>query len=234
MTALTNEELLKLCTDTIMSEAMNELKGICPGSDKRLALKLARALRDHLRTQTPQAVTREQIARKDELEIAKHILGLIFPKANDADFSMFVQRHGVHIAAIIRADRDTEKSAPTPTLQDAPELDATDFAHPAWWRGHIHGTDGSVRAIESYFIEDRIAGVVNHEGLRKLRERIHVMRAPTPTPLTEEERYRLFTTITQFCCEDASVELNRAFRPEFVWKLVERLSASPTAQKGEA
>lgn len=62
-------------------------------------------------------------ARKDEIEIAKHILGLIFPKANDADFAMFVERHGVHIAAIIRADRNAartsqaEAQAPTTAAQ---------------------------------------------------------------------------------------------------------------------
>ena len=56
--------------------------------------------------------TQERIA---EIDIAKHILSLIFPKANDADFKGFVERHGVHIAAIIRADRAVGAPAPAPT-----------------------------------------------------------------------------------------------------------------------
>lgn len=101
MTELTNEELAEIEKRHADCEAFYAGHGgYRPDWHKDRAALLAK-----LRARTSQAEAPED-ARKDEIEIAKHILGLIFPKANDADFKGFVERHGVHIAAIIRADRN--------------------------------------------------------------------------------------------------------------------------------
>lgn len=34
------------------------------------------------------------------------------------------------------------------TLPDDPHFDATDGAHPAWWRGHDYGFDAAARCLE--------------------------------------------------------------------------------------
>lgn len=100
MSDVVNAELLKLATDG----AAEEYWHAC--ADPALkASKLAAFVKSRLQAEAPED------ARKDEIEIAKHILGLIFPKANDADFAMFVERHGVHIAAIIRADRNAARTS---------------------------------------------------------------------------------------------------------------------------
>lgn len=56
--------------------------------------------------------------------------------------------------------------------------DGTDFAHPAWWRGHDDGAAGVIREVEKILDEDpRAAGVYGSERLQRIRERIHALRA---------------------------------------------------------
>lgn len=60
------------------------------------------------------------------------------------------------------------------TLDDDPDLDGTDAAHPAWWRGQEAGFDGAMGMIEKALTE-RPAGVISNERWQALRERIYAM-----------------------------------------------------------
>lgn len=63
-------------------------------------------------------------------------------------------------------------------VSDSPQWDATDFAHPAWWRGHDHGAEGVVRALNG--VMDGPADTVHHFGsveLGKLAARIQALRS---------------------------------------------------------
>lgn len=58
-----------------------------------------------------------------------------------------------------------------PTIEDDPSNDATDFAHPAWWRGHDHGFAGAVRMFKKALTE-KPAGVVADKEAQELRVKI--------------------------------------------------------------
>lgn len=56
---------------------------------------------------------------------------------------------------------------------DDPELDATDYAHPAWWRGEEHAVEMLVHRMEKILDgKDSEAGIMGHAGLEKVRRRI--------------------------------------------------------------
>jgi len=58
-------------------------------------------------------------------------------------------------------------------IKDDPELDATDFAHPAWWRGEEAGVRGVVRLLRKA-LKGEPGGVTSVEtGLEPLRADIH-------------------------------------------------------------
>lgn len=61
-------------------------------------------------------------------------------------------------------------------LLDNPDADATDYAHPAWWRGELAGVDGTVRALSDILERGLTSGVFSHPGLKQLAERIAVLR----------------------------------------------------------
>ncbi len=53
---------------------------------------------------------------------------------------------------------------------DDPELDGTDFAHPAWWRGSDEAVAHVVRQLQSAIDgEDTGAGTLGHPGLEAIR-----------------------------------------------------------------
>ena len=53
------------------------------------------------------------------------------------------------------------------------ELDATDFAHPAWWRGQDDGVFKSVSAFHSWLEEDYIkAGSYQYRPMQEARDKI--------------------------------------------------------------
>jgi hypothetical protein len=61
---------------------------------------------------------------------------------------------------------------------DDPELDATDFAHPAWWRGNDAGCAAIVRRIEEILEgKDTGAGVCGYVPLEALRRKILAMKS---------------------------------------------------------
>lgn len=61
-------------------------------------------------------------------------------------------------------------------LKDDPELDATDFAHPAWWRGEKHGHFAAVRRLQEVLDgKDDGAGAMEEE-IEKARRDILALR----------------------------------------------------------
>lgn len=60
---------------------------------------------------------------------------------------------------------------------DDPELDATEGAHPAWWRGHDAGAAGVVKALAALLDHPEIAGAdFTSPELTELGRRIIGMR----------------------------------------------------------
>src|SRR5262245_8507268 len=56
---------------------------------------------------------------------------------------------------------------------DEPELDATDYAHPAWWRGNDTGVAVVVAKLEDALNgRDDGTGVIGYEPLERLRRRL--------------------------------------------------------------
>jgi len=56
---------------------------------------------------------------------------------------------------------------------DDPELDGTDAAHPAYWRGQDDGVRGVVMRIQRILDgQDDGSGVLGHEDLEKVRRRV--------------------------------------------------------------
>jgi hypothetical protein len=69
---------------------------------------------------------------KEEIEVAKRKTH----KLNQFERPVMVDDYIVMTALILRLERAEARIA---ELTDNPEFDATDGAHPAWWRGHDDG-----------------------------------------------------------------------------------------------
>ena len=55
---------------------------------------------------------------------------------------------------------------------DDPEYDSTDWAHPAWWRGSLHGLHGAIRLVGD-IISGKETGVgAMYEDADKLRQMV--------------------------------------------------------------
>ena len=61
-------------------------------------------------------------------------------------------------------------------LNDDPTFDATDGAHPAWWRGQECGVVGAVRLVNKAINVKHIKGVANHKPLHDLMILAHSMK----------------------------------------------------------
>jgi hypothetical protein len=76
-----------------------------------------------------------------------------------------------HAAALVAALRTKRQQ------RDDPELDATDGAHPAWWRGNDAGVAGACRVLAAVLDgSDGGSGVVGFEPLEMLRGRLREQR----------------------------------------------------------
>jgi hypothetical protein len=65
---------------------------------------------------------------------------------------------------------------------DDPDMDGTDFAHPAWWRGHDQGIALTIQAINALLDEPPgtpLAGWCN-EPWESLRKRLAALRDSVP------------------------------------------------------
>jgi hypothetical protein len=60
----------------------------------------------------------------------------------------------------------------TTAMADDPEMDGTDFAHPAWWRGYDAATDMAIREVNEILDGDgELHGTCN-EPWESLRQRL--------------------------------------------------------------
>lgn len=72
------------------------------------------------------------------------------------------------IAEVQRAC-DKARSAPA---YDNPDLDGTDGAHPAWWRGNDHGIRTTIREVNAWLSGAPLHGTYGQQELNWLRARI--------------------------------------------------------------
>ena len=57
-------------------------------------------------------------------------------------------------------------------MTDDPDLDATDFAHPAWWRGHEHTAVVFCQLVTDILDGKDTGGGFNYEPWHTLRRRL--------------------------------------------------------------
>lgn len=77
----------------------------------------------------------------------------------------------------------------TPVLvipADAHELDGTDFADPAWWRGEQYGAEGVVRGINAILDGKKPTGVCR-EPYETLRQRVWQLVGPDTVTVSRED-----------------------------------------------
>lgn len=55
---------------------------------------------------------------------------------------------------------------------DDPEFDSTDWAHPAWWRGDLHGLQSAARLIENIISGKEMGVGAMYEDADKLRQMV--------------------------------------------------------------
>jgi len=65
------------------------------------------------------------------------------------------------------------KTTPVPQVQDDESLDGTDDAHPAWWRGHDAGVDGTIKRVLMMLDgKDDGGGTARYKEYQDMRKRI--------------------------------------------------------------
>lgn len=62
-----------------------------------------------------------------------------------------------------------------PFIKDNPEWDATDFAHPAWWRGEQHAVTQVVKQIEEILDGKPVTGFSGYAPLQAVRKRVEAL-----------------------------------------------------------
>jgi uncharacterized protein (DUF433 family) len=89
-------------------------------------------------------------------------------------YGLRVWQHGAGVAAtLIARDALVRLARRCREQRDDPELDATDGAHPAWWRGNDAGVAGACRVLAAVLDgSDGGSGVVGSEPLEMLRRRL--------------------------------------------------------------
>ena len=75
-------------------------------------------------------------------------------------------KNGVSVGKAVRGVMKSDKQ------WDDPEFDSTDWAHPAWFRGTLHGLHGAIRLV-SDIVSGKETGVgAMHEDGDKLRQMV--------------------------------------------------------------
>lgn len=105
-------------------------------------------------------------------------------------------------------------------LRDRPEFDATDAAHPAWWRGNDRGVEATVEIVNAAL--DGTTQGTFQEPLQKLVERIDALREKV---LTDEEARVLLQL------RDAAAELFEQEAVESAFAKLTAIRASLTHKK---
>lgn len=69
-------------------------------------------------------------------------------KLANAKHSVLISPESDKLNKIIEESRQVLLNSTMPEpIKDCPEMDATDFAHPAWWRGHEHTVNALCQKI---------------------------------------------------------------------------------------
>lgn len=76
----------------------------------------------------------------------------------------------------MKAESEVERLRASVLTEDDSSTDATDFAHPAWWRGNDAGVYATVAVIQRALDNGLDGGVSGYRPLQKVRERIARLR----------------------------------------------------------
>lgn len=76
--------------------------------------------------------------------------------------------------------------------RDRPETDATDYAHPAWWRGNDAGVAAVVAMLSKHLDGEPVVGTVNYAPLQAVRARVAALLTQRDAAIAERDRMRAF------------------------------------------
>lgn len=146
-------------TADILVERMRRAGGIARSADRDISAEI---IRKELRARD--AALRE--ARKEiERLRSRTTISDALPDCMMPDGAEPCRGYSVALAEIDR-------------LRDMPDTDASEDAHPAWWRGVDHGCCEAVEVLRKAADgEDDGVGVIGYEPLEALRRRLIAMRA---------------------------------------------------------
>lgn len=102
------------------------------------------------------------------------------------NIAQHVNRDWHNLEDIARAAYAELKRQGQINIPDNPDLDATDGAHPAWWRGEEYGARSVVREMLKVLTEPRHNGKFSSSEMNELREKIWALRENQRTPGTVE------------------------------------------------
>lgn len=106
----------------------------------------------------------ELLTENERAIYSRHNTGITFPDCVDVRV----------LLETLCAEREKAKRLPAP---DDPEWDATDFAHPAWWRGHVHGVTGAAAVIRAALDgKDDGHGTIGDPELERARREVMALR----------------------------------------------------------
>lgn len=98
---------------------------------------------------------------------------------------------------------------------DHPENDATDFAHPAWWRGHTYSVVAMCREVTKILDGEWSESAACSEPWETLRQRLHVLVTRPPVAglaeLTDEQWYEVFQELRKALGEWSSGKVDDDF-----------------------
>lgn len=86
--------------------------------------------------------------------------------------AMSPQTRKEHERAVDEAEKRIASELERLSAQDDPEFDATDGAHPAWWRGHDHTSNVFCALVTKILDGKDDGGGFNHEPWHTLRRRL--------------------------------------------------------------
>jgi hypothetical protein len=106
----------------------------------------------------------------------EHFSALLIQKENTADYykKAYDEKSDFAGRLLVRSEALENELARRP--KDDPLFDATDGAHPAWWRGHDDGVRGATERVVDALEKPPSKGVVGYAPLQLVIEDIHRLR----------------------------------------------------------
>lgn len=129
--------------------------------DSETAWKATIAERDLLQSRLAELAAENERLKSNAKEIATRLTEIVITEGEDAGVVLLSQDGTTHYDESVKGQvydhnyfsplgdalMNLWRLASTEVHADDPEFDATDAAHPAWWRGHYHTTDVLCREI---------------------------------------------------------------------------------------